>query len=60
MKLEKRNDIAMMDRLNNQITTLTSEVKLLQTDKEIGKIVVDNPKKSWKSLKPGQHAAAYL
>ena len=47
MKLEKRNDIAMMDRLNNRITTLTSEVKLLQTDKEIGKIVVDNPKTSW-------------
>ena len=42
MKLEKRNDIAMMDRLNNQITTLTSEVRLLQSDKEIGKIVVDN------------------
>ena len=34
----KRSDIAMIERLNGKITVLTSEVKLLQSDKEYGKI----------------------
>ena len=28
----------MIERLNNRITILTGEIKLLQSDKEIGKI----------------------
>ena len=37
-KQNKRNDIVMIERLNDKITVLTSEVKLLQSDKESGKL----------------------
>ena len=37
-KQNERSDIVMIERLNDKITVLTSEVKLLQSDKEYGKI----------------------
>ena len=37
-KQSRTSDIEMIERLNGKITVLTSEVKLLQSDKESGKI----------------------
>ena len=37
MQSEKTRDIAMIDQLNSRIIELTSEVKLLESDKETGK-----------------------
>ena len=34
MKSEKRNNIAMIERMNDKITVLTGEVKILQSDKD--------------------------
>ena len=37
LESEKRSNIAMIEQLNNQITLLTGEIKVLQSDKETGK-----------------------
>ena len=34
MKSEKRDNIAMIERMNDKITVLTGEVKILQSDKD--------------------------
>ena len=37
LQSEKRRHIAMIDELNGKLTISTSEVKMLQSDKETGK-----------------------
>lgn len=37
LQSEKRRNIAMIDELNDKLTMSTSEVKMLQSDKETGK-----------------------
>ena len=36
LQSEKKRNIAMIDQLNSKITILKGEIKLLQSDKEIG------------------------
>ena len=39
LKSEKRRNLAMIDQLNGKLSISTSEVKMLQSDKETGKCI---------------------